>query len=76
MCAVFLSTSTDLNAEQNRGKDRMLPLKVTILKVSILSTGRTTDGKILLEIYKELKGGSNSLRKFKSKPVMILYDNC
>lgn len=56
MCAalstVFLSTGTDLNAVQNRGKDRILPLKVTVLLVSILLTVSTTGGKILDETYR------------------------
>lgn len=59
MCAalstIFLSTSTDLSAVQNRGKDRILPLKVTVLLVSIFSTGSTTGGKILDETYMKLK---------------------
>lgn len=59
MCAAFstilLSISTDLNAVQNRGKHRILPLKVTVLLVSILSTGSTTGGKILDETYVKLK---------------------
>lgn len=59
MCAafgtIFLSTNTDLSAVQNRGKDGILPLKVTVLLVSIFSTGSTTGGKILDETYMKLK---------------------
>lgn len=36
-------------------KQRVLPLKVTVLLVSILSTGSTTGGKILDETYMKLK---------------------
>lgn len=48
---MFLSLDTDFSAVKNRGKDRIMPLKVTVLLVNVLSTESSTGWKILNETY-------------------------